>query len=625
MGRRRDRRRARRAKRKENRAIRKAEREAALAGRSGWDRLSANIGYRSKNFTKNQKEIVKDRAQNTKELRVFDAIDSVIESRIRPFSVKYWKANNGRLPVYPEMQLPEVASKPNIGVCFSGGGNRSAVASFGIMRGLRALGLDQKIRYTSANSGGSWFTIPYSFLPAKFSDNHFFGQYLTANNMSGPPIALASRLTTNCNSSLFCKVAADNPLWNRIVVGGLLDEMLDIIKPANGSADEAWSRAVGYYYLKDFDLFEAQRINSSHSFFTWSAKTKSDALEANKFLDDLDFFTVEKSRPYPIAIGTILAQPAGAQVLQNGVNSSPTLRGVAQLEMTPIYTGITTSHSGLGGGVIESFGIDRAFKKYENGTYLKAKAGQAKHKRFTIGDMMGISGSALGLIDLSVSYTPGVGINIFTPNIKHWSFASPTNAPNLNAIDGGYLENLGIMPLLRRGVKKILICNNDGRSFSSEGKMPGVISHLFGVAEGFYDTHYSELIGRHKNHVFSNQNGEYERLSSQLLNNLNSRGVSFHRDIYNVVKNDNYGVHPYQVEIFWINLDKSQRWTNIADTLSNAFVDERPYKKLKKSLTRFPNFNTARLNLSEVEVALLANHTDWNIRQIADELTDFFG
>jgi hypothetical protein len=52
---------------------------------------------------------------------------------------------------------------PQFGVCFSGGGNRSAAFSIGVLRALHAKSLLQKIDVISAVSGGSyalsWFLL----------------------------------------------------------------------------------------------------------------------------------------------------------------------------------------------------------------------------------------------------------------------------------------------------------------------------------------------------------------------------------------------------------------------------------------------------------------------------------
>jgi len=67
--------------------------------------------------------------------------------------------------VYPEMRpdLPVgklLRSRPNLGICMSGGGMRAATCALGWYRGLNHLNLLQKARYVSANSGATWTSLP---------------------------------------------------------------------------------------------------------------------------------------------------------------------------------------------------------------------------------------------------------------------------------------------------------------------------------------------------------------------------------------------------------------------------------------------------------------------------------
>lgn len=69
--------------------------------------------------------------------------------------------------VYPEMRpdLPvgaQLRSRPNLGICMSGGGMRAATCALGWYRGLNHLNLLQKARYVSANSGATWTSLPLS-------------------------------------------------------------------------------------------------------------------------------------------------------------------------------------------------------------------------------------------------------------------------------------------------------------------------------------------------------------------------------------------------------------------------------------------------------------------------------
>jgi hypothetical protein len=62
---------------------------------------------------------------------------------------------------YPEYEA--VKQKPNVGLCFSGGGSRSFEATLGYLRGLLDADLLKYVRYLSSVSGGSWANAVFSY------------------------------------------------------------------------------------------------------------------------------------------------------------------------------------------------------------------------------------------------------------------------------------------------------------------------------------------------------------------------------------------------------------------------------------------------------------------------------
>ena len=66
---------------------------------------------------------------------------------------------------YPETTLGALRDRANVGIAFSGGGNRAATQTLGQLRALDALGLLRRVKYISAVSGGTWCMVPYTFLP----------------------------------------------------------------------------------------------------------------------------------------------------------------------------------------------------------------------------------------------------------------------------------------------------------------------------------------------------------------------------------------------------------------------------------------------------------------------------
>ena len=65
---------------------------------------------------------------------------------------------------WPEQKIIEKKGKRNhtLGLALSGGGYRSAIFNYGILKGLHEIDVIPKIDYISAVSGGSWIAMPFS-------------------------------------------------------------------------------------------------------------------------------------------------------------------------------------------------------------------------------------------------------------------------------------------------------------------------------------------------------------------------------------------------------------------------------------------------------------------------------
>ena len=107
-----------------------------------------------------------------------------------------------------ELAVPLLSERASFGVAFSGGGTRSATASLGQLRGLHKLGWLQRARYISSNSGGSWATVPYTYLPSSISDEQFLGSYISPEalndgNLSPSVVDELAPITATPNAGTF--------------------------------------------------------------------------------------------------------------------------------------------------------------------------------------------------------------------------------------------------------------------------------------------------------------------------------------------------------------------------------------------------------------------------------------
>ena len=104
--------------------------------------------------------------------------------------------------VYPYPNYDETQAQPGgglfpmpfVGVCLSGGGSRSAAASMGALRALRATGLLEKVTFLSTVSGGGWAGVPYTFCPAQSPTTTCSGRvhWLTNGDGGNQPVVIAA-------------------------------------------------------------------------------------------------------------------------------------------------------------------------------------------------------------------------------------------------------------------------------------------------------------------------------------------------------------------------------------------------------------------------------------------------
>ena len=258
----------------------------------------------------------------------------VAQSKVDRVAVRTWLIDtNSGVPELAdgELAVPWLKDRPSFGIAFSGGGTRSASASLGELRALHELGWLRHARHISSNSGGSWITVPYTYLPLAIDEERFLGDYI-------PPEELA-------DDNLSPRTVDSLALGTAIHDAGTIGELLEI-----GRGDEAYSDIVASIFLQPFGLHDNEK------FFTFHQGALEQALAGNPSLSSGDFQIVERDdRPYLIVTGVMIGQ----QLSKDPEEYFP-------IEMTPLYTGIRGRFEFekddetvvVGGGYVESFGYD---------------------------------------------------------------------------------------------------------------------------------------------------------------------------------------------------------------------------------------------------------------------------
>ena len=190
-------------------------------------------------------------------------------------------------------------------------------------------------------------------------------------------------------------------------------------------------------------------VEGGRRFFTWTDATRAEACRLNPGLTDSDFVVVPDGRPFLIVGGTIIEH--------RPLLSYPNLIPV---EYTPYYTTVRQRFGENQGGIlISSYGYDTSGVTLRNESTAAVKTAK---KRFTLHDVVGSTGAAPQLFFYVSERIPdrirGIPAGVF-PAFDHWTVRNGESrslgAPVPHG-DGGFLDNLGVMPLLARGTTRII-------------------------------------------------------------------------------------------------------------------------------------------------------------------------
>lgn len=394
------------------------------------------------------------------------------------------------------------------------------------------MGLLDRVRYISAVSGGSWAATPFTYLPDSISDETFLGlqikpDILTDSELEHAPIGSLARAIVNST---------------------IVDDFLKNATKLRG--DETYTRSVGDIFLKPFDLHDSEK------FFTWNRNTRDAVLSNNsvsidqeRYLKPEDFYLARSGHPYLIVGATLLHD-----------------HRVIPMEITPLYLGIREhlrdqgeNGADIGGCYIESFAYDCKFNAEDIGTsplrvkfWTSSLIPKGKRYFFTLSDILGTSGAA-PVETLDKKEIKNVGF----PEFRNWSIHSLEKGDEEYIHgDGGHADNLGIMPILARGVRNIIVCVNSKRPFQLTGHDAAKrYDSRFAPLFGFTGTpSLDELPGaptHESNHVFDGD--KLPELLKGLQRGQDQGKTLIHMDTYDVRENKRFGIRPYSgVQIVWI-------------------------------------------------------------------------
>ncbi|MEO0469209.1 MAG: hypothetical protein AAF206_06290 [Bacteroidota bacterium] len=514
---------------------------------------------------------------------------------------------------------------PQTGICMSGGGSRAMVCAIGQLKGLMQLGLFDEIGYLSCVSGGSWASVPFTYVQSDQAvDERLLGTIV-------PP----GELTLDGMSSLeadFLAAAASTDLLVK------LSENLAAGVPLH----EIWVKSVKQAYMQPFGVYDPQHPR----YFSYDAQSVADIIRRNPQLREDDFITVhdvadDVKRPF-LVVNSSIVGPYDLTPFKNPeqlsvCNYTPLYIGSA-MGLTAEYTqqGLPEpSKNKIGNGFIEPFAFggitpiasQNCSPMYNTNTCLSVPISFA---RYSAGDASGTSSSAIAALATSHGFD-GASFSDLITRENYWPIPNQSNfTKNIDFVfgDGGNLENLGVNSLLQRKVHKLVVfvntdvaVNVDYQSGSgSDIHYPGPkdvsndVLTLFGIPfEGSEDMN--------RNQVFAKD--DILELMQQLIRKKDSGISIIAHTSFQTLQNDWWGIEAGDtVEMVWVYNDGVPAYNDQLDQSIRSEIDD-------SYLVDFPFFPLYRLigedsqlvKLSPKQINLLYQFCAWNVYSNADQFS----
>lgn len=530
---------------------------------------------------------------------------------------------------YPEQAAGLVDSgKPMTGVAFSGGGNRAMVAAWGQLRGLVETGWIEDVDYISCVSGGSWASTAFTYYDqGADNDREFLGETLgpgrlrLASLRQISPLALGSAATESFMSRLI-EQAMGVPL-GRI--------------PPN----DVWLHAVGATFFDRFGLYDRRRP----AYISYDQAAVDDIVARNPELSGARFAVVrnrtgDAKRPYLVINSTLLWPPTGTANFVH-FEYSPLYAG-SKRRLT-VYDPVDDPNgraATVGGGFLETFAYgSEAPRDWPPASgYADVRP---RDKPYSLAYASGTSSAAFAATGASLGggypfvdqyLQQGPPMERYWPVTAFDGSAAPQDEMHAFG-DGGSLDNLGVIALLLRGVRRLVVFINTERRLgvdydpSNPDENPPSIHVLDGGLSPYFGILPADRSQppTPNNQVFRKQ--DFARVV-RALQQTKSGGDP--EEIITVTKlevqdNDWWGVQGgWEAEICWVYLDRVAQWESELEGEIRGLVEAANLAgpKEKAPFWGFPNYKTMFqggklqiIAMSPSEANLLADFTAWTATQ----------
>lgn len=398
----------------------------------------------------------------------------------------------------------------------------------------------------------------------------------------------------------FGKVCVKFPLFDRLLEGRHFCKKQNI-----------WNYSVSKCLLEPFDLHEKVPVISQRRVMQLE---QNDGLVIENGTVEDRFVCPLPRRPFWIANSAILCD-----------------NGAVPFSMTPMYSGIPKKvkigNNIIGNYFIETMGVGMSKPDIRLSDFIYHTSVEVKGERhFTIGDMIGTSSAAFSFFSEKLANKIGnvlgtVGYDLYEIDQEYnmWCLDNDNDQSahyDIKLVDGYRANNTGILPLLARGCKKILMfvnnlsirknyCNTD-------------LYELFGICS--QNCNFPGLTDTVK--VFNED--DWNKMEEQFEDHKIDGGPVYCRVKLPVLENKHNCIKGgYDVELLIYLLYPSQ---NFIDRLPSEIASE--IKKDGK-FDHFPNYKTVFQNddsMSEYtpeQFNLLFYYTQWCLKETEDIVRDF--
>ncbi len=586
-----------------------------------------------------------------------------------PEKVSDYPENKGDINDVMKKRSSWKTGNRDFGIAFSGGGTRSAAATLGQMQALYDLGWLDKVDYISAISGGAWGSLPFMFLPEKYCDKEtkeacdkaYLGNYTSPLKISEKQLMCSDKYSlSDAISNAKYDVLNNNHFYMWLT----------------GRGDETFARYLGNIFLRPFKLKNGiDKDLGEQKFFAYG-----DAPYFNQLIidqktegataDKTDFFKARVDRPFYIASSTLMTFGSGDPEY------------FLPVEMTPFYVGVPTKAKMIKreknidisnpddqgnqysiketylGGYVEPFAYDflppDVGRSSSTGVRVIVKSNYKK-QRFSLSDVLAATGAAPHQTLRSAGPFEVLTQQLGFPEFIHWGVRDDLQETEHHQHDdkegekvvvdyleqahgdGGHLDNIGIMPLLARKVKNILVFVNTQTPFRSGGNVyetsiyDNITSFFNYDREGPFKKVFE---GKPHNVIF--ERSAYVKLLDGLKKRQSKGEPLIYCNQYNIKENERYNIRydaDYKPNICWVYLDRSKKW--LADIKKNDNINMEMINdidKYKGEFKHFPHYWTFLNNLPRItlidmshkQVNLLANLTAWTVREGAQTIRNGF-